>query len=103
MRAWLTLLAVGGCYNPTAPNGVQCGPAGECPNGQTCSNGLCVGAGDANNGGPDAPECTLFQAKHFDACALPMPLGDLHLIANSYSWDTDSGELTPGNDPVIPV
>ncbi len=41
MRAYVgvvaTLLCAGGCFSPTYPVELECGPDGYCPPGQTCS------------------------------------------------------------------
>ena len=39
MRAWITALALAGCYSPPEPDcGFACGPAGACPADYTCAD-----------------------------------------------------------------
>ena len=104
------LAAAAGCYNPSPPSGVPCGDNDVCPSGQLCVAGICAGsASDAAVPDVtliDAPAgCESWQAKHFDACALPAPLGDLHLTVtqSGYNWDTGNGVLRAKAGVIIPV
>jgi hypothetical protein len=46
-------LLVTGCFDPTFKEGLACGPAGECPSGRTCRDGVCqAGAGAAAHDAP---------------------------------------------------
>lgn len=55
VRGWVLLL-VAGCYQPSPPANVPCGPDGACPAGQRCLAGVCrVGDPPIN----DAPVDTL--------------------------------------------
>ena len=44
----------------------------------------------ADEGFDMSPECLQWQAKHFDACAIPSPSGDLVITAalSPYTYDT---------------
>jgi hypothetical protein len=103
-------------YSPKPPSGVPCGEGNACPSGQACIAGYCGGDGpliDVNEIVPDlmaddmtAPLCQSWNMRHFDACGLPQPLGDLVLTeaAGDYVWDTTDGALTGKmNTPVSVV
>jgi hypothetical protein len=98
----IAALGVAGCYSPTPPTGAPCGENNACPSGQTCIAGFCGGDGTGDTGVPmdtqdiDAPAtCTTWNARHFQACAIPAPGGDLVLDASlaDYTWDTNTGVL----------
>lgn len=103
MRAIVIALVVGGCYSPTPPAGAPCGDGEACPAGQTCIAGFCGGGSTADSeimtgdtlAADAAGPCTAWNAQHFDACALPAPLGDLNLTnaLSGFSFDTSSGGL----------
>lgn len=109
-------LVMAGCYSPSPPSGVPCGEGNACPSGQACVAGYCGGEApltDVNDLVPDvmvddmaAPLCQSWNMRHFDACGLPQPLGDLVLTqaGSDYVWDTDDGTLTGKmNTPVSVV
>src|SRR5687768_9854029 len=112
MRAAAVLLALGGCYNPSPPSGVACGDENVCPAGQKCIGGFCGGTMPELDASTidvlliDAPAlCTMWDARHFDPCMLPAPMGDLNLdgTLSGYSFDTDKPELKGKMNTVIPV
>ena len=101
MRAPLVMLAVAGCYHPSAPAGAPCDDDTACPADQRCVAGTCGGTQAVADASIDAvpidavPLCLTWQPRHFDACGLPPPMGDLYLTAalSGFSWDTDKPEL----------
>ncbi len=58
MRGSLLLMAAlaVGCFNPSYPDRLQCGPDGWCPSGQVCDRvNICVStSGDGSDAAPDA-------------------------------------------------
>lgn len=55
-RAVLVAALVAGCYAPSAPANVPCGPDDSCPTGQSCVAGVCrVAGGDQPDAG-DTPD-----------------------------------------------
>lgn len=115
------MLALGGCYSPSAPTGAPCTDDTQCPSSQRCIDGFCGGGGSgatddaaadtlqiADDAPIDMPAlCTTWTAEHFDPCAIPTPLGDLALDAvdnnDRYDWDTDTGVLEDKDNVAIPV
>ncbi len=111
MRAWLVVLAAGGCYNPTLKTGAPCATSSDCPGDQQCVAGHCGGAGADMDAGfedaaIDAPAlCTTWTAHHFAPCDLPAPIGSLNLnvALSGYSWDTDAPVLKGKMNTTIDV
>jgi hypothetical protein len=101
-----TLLAA--CSFPTPSEEYACRTTDDCASDRVCTQGFCV-LGNQPMDGPmtDADlsiDCTTFPARHFDACAIPQPSGDLRLtIAGSYTYDTTTGALLdPGGGSSLP-
>ncbi|MBA3461452.1 MAG: hypothetical protein H0T46_15925, partial [Deltaproteobacteria bacterium] len=97
------------CSFPTPSEQLACRTNVDCESGRICTMGYCVvGVNnqlDAPNGGTDSTQgidCTTFPARHFDACAIPQPTGDLDLsIPGVYTLDTGAGTLlAPGGGAV---
>src|SRR5688572_21833035 len=99
MRVALALLVAAGCYNPSPPAGAPCSDDNGCPTGQACVGGFCGGSAStvdssiATDGSQTS--CADWDAKHFDACAIPAPPGDLALgtALSGYTLDTSNGTL----------
>ena len=92
-----TLLAA--CSFPTPSEQYACRTSDDCSSDRVCTQGYCV---LGNQNGMDGPmidadlsiDCTMFPARHFDACMIPKPTGDLALMAAGvYTFDTTSGAL----------
>lgn len=47
------------------------------------------------------PPCKLWTARHFDACAIPAPGGNLELTSGAYTYDTTAGKLTDNTGQLI--
>ncbi len=122
MRAWCVVLALGGCYSPSAPTGAPCTDDTQCPSSQRCIDGFCGGGGPGGatddaaadtlgatlDAEPDAPAlCTTWTAEHFDPCAIPPPLGDVSLVSvdnnDRYDLDTDDGTLVDKDNAPIAI
>ena len=109
-RASILLLVVAGCTFPTPSEQYACQVTPDCEAGRFCDRGLCVVGNppaDAAADTPDAPEvidCMTFAARHFDACLLPAPGGELDLtMPGTYYYDTSSGSLTDPANAVTTV
>lgn len=101
-----TLLAA--CSFPTPSEEYACRTNDDCSSDRVCTLGYCV-LGNQPIDGPmiDADlsiDCTTFPARHFDACAIPPPSGDLRLTtAGIYTYDTTTGALLdPGGGSSLP-
>jgi hypothetical protein len=115
--AWLVMLSLTGCR---VTGHFQCEQSEQCV-GQGAVVGACVegscaftdtgcssgwryddSAADDIAGeciGADAPaDCATWKSKYFQPCALPMPLGALHVSANGYIYDSDRGVFIGGPD-----
>lgn len=110
MRLAIAVLIATGCYNPSPPAGSPCVDDNACPTGQACVGGFCgrsVSAVDSSvtTDGPPVMTCATWNAKHFDACAIPTPPGDLQLgvALSGYSFDTTNGTLKGKMNTSIPV
>lgn len=112
MRAIVFTLVAGACYSPAPPRGAPCGENNACPTGQTCVAGFCGDTGTALDSDivdviPDVPLCQTWNARHFDACGLPGPSGDLDLpeALSDYTWNTDDDGALTGrmNTPITVI
>jgi hypothetical protein len=94
-RAVLVAALVGGCYAPSAPANVPCGPDDSCPNGQSCVAGVCRIAGgglpdagetsdDAGDAAPDGPPNDL------DADGVDNAADNCPIAANPTQHDEDA-------------
>src|SRR5687767_9775085 len=109
----LGLCALAGCYNPSPPQGAPCTDDDHCPSSQKCVGGFCGGAIGTDGGGtadtmPDSPSlplCQQWTPKHFDACMIPAPTGDMDLgvALSGYNLDTNTGEMKGKMGTVIPT
>lgn len=101
-----TLLAA--CSFPTPSEQYACRTSDDCSSDRVCTQGFCV----VGNQSIDAPivdadltiDCTTFPARHFDACMIPKPTGNLALTTMGiYTYDTTSGALLdPGGGSSLP-
>ena len=101
-RALVAALLVGGaCYSPQPPAGAPCGAMGACPSGLVCTaQNVCEPAGSGSgidapspiDGPGDGPASCTWHTHFFDACATPMPLGDIHLTSQLSPWFVDTGD-----------
>lgn len=77
----------------------------------TAAGGGGDGGGDGDGGVEDGPSvdvpldnCLAWQARHFDACAIPPPTGDVTLDQGSpLVFDTTTGTLTDASSNPIPI
>jgi len=52
--------ALPGCFDPSYPVGLPCGPDRFCPSGQTCNgNDICISTNGRSDGGVDEPDSSL--------------------------------------------
>jgi hypothetical protein len=109
MRLALALLVAAGCYNPSPPAGAPCTDDNGCPTGQACVAGFCGGSASSVDSsladGTPQVSCANWNARHFDACAIPMAPGDLQLgvALSGYTFDTSNGTLKGKMNTSIPV
>ncbi len=92
-----TLLAA--CSFPTPSEQYACRTSDDCASDRVCTQGYCVLGNQQGTDGPMTDtgsmfDCTTFPSRHFDACTIPAPLGDLRLTtAGTYTYDTTTGAL----------
>ncbi|MEO7096033.1 MAG: hypothetical protein ABI175_22420, partial [Polyangiales bacterium] len=109
MKLALAAGLLAACSFPTPSEQYACRTSDDCTSDRVCTQGFCV-LGNPN--GMDGPmidadlsiDCTTFSARHFDACMIPKPNGDLALtMAGVYTYDTTSGALVdPGGGSSLP-
>jgi len=96
----LAVLAVG-CGFPRPSESYTCSTNADCKDdNRICQSGFCVvGEIDAAVE-EDASACSIFSARHFDACMIAAPGGDLMLDqSGTYTYDTDTAMLAPPSGP----
>jgi len=96
--AWLLLLALAGCYEPSFAEGLECSERGQCPAGQTCdpATNRCWSV-DAH---PCPGDALSLPPYGLDRCAIPAPLGDAELPVAPITIDTSAGTVMNGDAPV---
>lgn len=109
MKLALAAVLVAGCSFPTPSEQYSCRTTDDCDDGRVCTQGYCVLGSVVDIDAPMADttpmiDCTTFLARHFDACMIPSPGGDLALTtAGTYTFDTTAGSLlAPGGGSSLP-
>ena len=103
MKRVLPAILLAACSFPTPSEQYACRTNDDCETGRVCTLGYCViGGGGSNVPEIDAPnidsgpDCSSFASRHFDACMIPAPSGDLDLsMSGVYILDTTAASLTP--------
>ncbi len=90
--AFIALLAVAGCFDPSFQEGIRCGPEGQCPSGLTC------GADDRCGSATDADAATNLPDASADARWLPDAQPDAMPVACTGDPDCQ----TPPNGCLLP-
>ena len=99
MRIVAITAALAGCYVPSAPSNVPCGPGEACPEGQSCIAGVCNGSEpiDARpaDGGGDSHLTTVAEMIAGQRFLLPC----IQAISSRECWcDVDQQSITlPGS------
>ncbi|MBL9017052.1 MAG: hypothetical protein JNL83_22895, partial [Myxococcales bacterium] len=103
MKLGLAAILFAACSFPTPSEQYACRTNDDCETGRVCTLGYCVvgNGGDGSVPAIDAPDidsgpdCSSFTSRHFDACMIPAPSGDLDLTSGIYTLDTTAASLTP--------
>ena len=108
MKLGLPAILLAACSFPTPSEQYACRTNDDCEAGRVCTLGYCVVGGGSNMPQIDAPDidsgpgCSAFSSRHFDACTIPAPSGDLDLsMAGVYTLDTTAASLTPPGGAAI--
>lgn len=102
MKLGLSAILLAACSFPTPSEQYACRTTDDCESGRVCTLGYCVVGGGSNMPEIDAPDidsgpnCSAFTSRHFDACMIPAPSGDLDLTTPGvYTLDSSAASITP--------
>lgn len=105
MRFGIAAVLLSACSFPTPSEQYVCSTNADCESGRVCTLGYCViGANGDDSSVPlidapnidSGPDCSSFTSRHFDACMLPAPSGDLDLTTPGvHTLDTTAASITP--------
>jgi len=92
----LCVAVVAGCFRPSPQAGAPCGPAGECPNGQTCTNGFCEPeGGNPPDGSALEPGARLVPSNGISPTLLDGATAEI--TYDKLDIDTDDGSMRSAN------